>query len=392
MNPLQALAMAAGAIRGNVMRSFLTALGVIIGVATVIAVVALGQGSRQAITQDIQGLGSNLITASANEREGARFTADMAATVAGEAPDILAATPEFTGNVTVSYGTQSDSSTSVIGVNQDWPSMRGAHIAAGSFFTAADVSSAADVVVLGQTVMQNLGLNEADAIGQVVTVDTQPATVVGVLASLGSSAGPQDPNEIAVVPYTTAEQVAQTVYPSALLFQAKASKDATLIVGTLNMIFQSMFPRSNSVFVTSQDQLLSTLSSASRTESVTLGGIAAISLLVGGIGIMNIMLVSVTERTREIGLRKAIGAKRGAVLLQFLLEAVLLAGAGGLLGVGAGVAGAHLLGKYLKTTVLITTSSAVIGFSFAVAVGLIFGYWPAASASRLDPIVALRRD
>lgn len=392
MSPLQALAMAAAAIRGNVMRSFLTALGVIIGVATVIAVVALGQGSREAITKDIQGLGSNLITATANPRQGAHFTAALATQLAAEAPYITAATPEFTTAVTVSYGTASDSSTQGIGVNQEWPGMRGASVAAGRFFTAAQVQAAADVAVIGQTTMQTLGLSERNAIGAQITVDTQPVTVVGVLASLGSSGIGQDPNDIVVVPYTTAEQIALTAYPTELLFQARASQDATLIVGTLNMIFSSMFPRQNSVFVTSQDQLLSTLSSASRTETVTLGGIAAISLLVGGIGIMNIMLVSVTERTREIGLRKAIGAKRGAVLMQFLLEAVLLSGAGGLVGVAAGIGGAHLMGRYLKTTVAVTPVSAIVGFCFAVGVGLIFGYWPAASASRLDPIVALRHD
>jgi putative ABC transport system permease protein len=194
------------------------------------------------------------------------------------------------------------------------------------------------------------------------------------------------------MPYTTAELVARTIYPTQLLFQARNASDAQLVVGTLTMIFNSLFPRTNSVFVQSQDQLLSTLSSASRTESVTLGGIAAISLLVGGIGIMNIMLVSVTERTREIGLRKAIGAKRGAVLFQFLLEAALLSSAGGLLGVIGGVGGAHLLGTYLKTTTLVTPASVVIGFAFSVAVGLIFGYWPALGASRLDPIVALRHE
>jgi putative ABC transport system permease protein len=392
VNPLQALAMAAAAIRGNVLRSFLTALGVIIGVATVIAVVALGQGSREAITRDIQGLGSNLITAAANPREGAHFTAPMAAELAAEAPDIAAATPEFATTGTVAYGTAADSSTEEIGVNQDWPRMRGASLAAGSFFTAAQVAAAADVAVLGQTTMQNLGLTLGDAVGTEVTVGTQPVTVIGVLASLGSSGIGPDPNEVIVLPYTTAEQISLTAYPSELLFQAKAAPDATLIVGTLNMIFASMFPRQNSVFVSSQDQLLSTLSSASRTETVTLGAIAGISLLVGGIGIMNIMLVSVTERTREIGLRKAIGAKRRAILLQFLLEAVLLSGAGGLVGVAAGVAGAHLLGTYLKTTVAVTPISAVVGFCFAVAVGLLFGYWPAASASRLDPIVALRHD
>ena len=384
--------MAGAAIRGNVLRSFLTALGVIIGVATVIAVVALGEGSRLAITQEIQGLGSNLITAIANPREGARFTADMAATVASEAPYIAASTPEFSGGTTVAYGAASDSSTTLTGVGQDWPQLRGATIAAGSFFTAADVTGVADVVVLGQTVVQNLGLSAERAIGTQVIVGTQPCTVIGVLASLGSSTTGQDPNEIAVLPYTTAEIVGKSVYPSALLFQADGAQDATLIVGTLNGIFGSMFPRQNSVIVQSQDQLLSTLSSASRTESVTLGGIAAISLLVGGIGIMNIMLVSVTERTREIGLRKALGAKRGAILLQFLLEAALLAGAGGLLGVASGVGGARLLGEYLKTTVLVTPVSVIVGFSFSLAVGLVFGYWPALSASRLDPIEALRRD
>ncbi len=391
MNPIEAMRMAGGAIRGNLMRSFLTALGVIIGVATVIAIVALGQGSRQAITQQIQGLGSNLIQAFGNPFAGARFTADMAGEVAADIPYVSASSPLFQVSATLDYGQTTDQNAQVMGVNEQWPGMRGVAVTDGRFFTAGDVADYSSVVVLGSTAASTLGITAND-LGQQIAINGHPLDVIGILASLGSGTGQQDPNDIAVMPYTTAEIVTGSTQPRTLLFQSRNSADAALVVGTLTTIFNTMFPRQNSVFVQSQDQILSTLSSATRTETVTLGGIAAISLLVGGIGIMNIMLVSVTERTREIGLRKAIGAKRGAILFQFLLEAVLLSGAGGLVGIAAGVGGAHLAGHYLKTTTIVTPGSVILGFAFSLAVGVLYGYWPALNASKLDPIVALRHE
>ena len=390
MNLGEGLRMAWLAIRGNVLRSFLTALGIIIGVTTVIAIVALGQGSQQAVTKQVESLGTNLVIAFPAFGGGARFTTAMAAQLQQRVPDISLAMPLFSsGGASVVAGTQ-NTQASVNGVSADWLPMHGIQMAQGSFLTAAQVSGHAQVAVLGQTVLQNLGIR-GSAVGQQLHVNGFPFTVVGVLPQMGSTGGGNQDN-VVLIPYTTAEIVLGTVYPNELFFQVKAAKDAPLVVGTLQMIFAHEFPRANAVNVSSQNQLLSTLSGVTKTLTTTLAAIAGVSLLVGGIGIMNIMLVSVTERTREIGLRKAIGAKRLGILLQFLLEAALLSCGGGVVGIGLGVLGAHLVGHALKTTVVVTPGSVVLGFGFALLVGMVFGLWPAAQGSRLDPIVALRHD
>lgn len=391
MNLIEGMRMAWLAIRGNVMRSLLTALGIIIGVTTVIAVVALGQGSQQAITKSVESLGTNLVVASPSFRSGVQFTTDMAASLAKRVPYIALAMPVFqSGGINVVWTNQSTQA-SLQGVSEAWMPMHGAKMAQGTFLTASDVSAHAQVVVLGQTVVQDLNLT-GNAVGQQIFLNGYPFTVEGVLQSLGSGIGGSNQDDTVLIPYTSAEIVLGTVYPSSLDFQVTNAKDANLVVGTLQMIFNHEYPRANSVNVASQNQLLSTLSGVTKTLTVTLGAIAGVSLLVGGIGIMNIMLVSVTERTREIGLRKAIGAKRRGILLQFLLEAAMLSCGGGLIGIALGVGGAHTLSKVLSTTTVVTPSSALLGFGFSLIVGVGFGLWPAAQGSRLDPIVALRHD
>ena len=390
MNLAEGLRMAWLAIRGNVLRSFLTALGIIIGVATVIAIVALGQGSRAQVTKAVQSLGTNLVVAVPSPRQGARFTADMAADLASRVPDVVAAMPVIAGSATVVW-TNQNYSTTMDGVSEAWPQMHGVGVAQGAFFTSDQVAQHASVAVLGQTVVQNLGFTRG-AVGQQVFINGHPFTVTGVLNSIGSSAGGQNQDDVVLIPYTSAELVAGTVYPQQLDFQVKSADDAPLVVGTLQMIFGVMFPRPNSVTVISQNQLLSTLSSVTQTLTVTLGAIAGVSLLVGGIGIMNIMLVSVTERTREIGLRKAIGAKRRSILTQFLMEAALLSCGGGLIGIGLGWGGARLVSRLLHSMAVVTPTSVMLGFGFSLFVGIVFGLWPAAQGARLDPIVALRHD
>jgi putative ABC transport system permease protein len=389
--------MALRAMRSSALRSALTALGVIIGVATFITTLALGAGSQQAVTQRVESLGTNLVTAFPGFGSGATFTIPMAQQLAHEVPDVTAAMPVLQGRAAnIAFGATTTQA-SVQGVSQDWPAMHGVGMAEGTFFTAAELASSAPVAVLGQTVLQDLGI-QGSAVGQTIFVNGYPFTVTGVLQSIGAGGGfaASNQDDVVLLPYTSAEVVLDTVTPAELVFQVKAPQDADLVVGTLNMIFNHLFPPAqpgvDAVTVSSQNQLLNTLSATTQTLQVTLSAIAAVSLLVGGIGIMNIMLVSVTERTREIGLRKAIGAKRRDILLQFLLEAALTSAAGGLIGIALGQAGSVLVGKALKTLTLPTLQGALLGFGFAVAVGLVFGFWPAAQGSRLDPIEALRHD
>ncbi len=397
MSVTEALRMALRAMRSSALRSALTALGVIIGVATFITTLALGAGSQQAVTSRVEALGTNLVTAFPAFGGGATFTIPMAQQLAHEVPDVAAAMPVLQGRgVSVALGATSTQA-SVQGVSQTWPAMHGVGMAQGSFFTASDLSGRASVAVIGQTVLQDLGIR-GSAVGQTIFLNGYPFTVTGVLQSIGAGGGfaASNQDDVVLLPYTSAEAVLGTVTPSELVFQVKAPQDANLVVGTLQMVFDHLFPSANpgssSVTVSSQNQLLSTLSATTETLKLTLSAIAAVSLLVGGIGIMNIMLVSVTERTREIGLRKAIGAKRRDIMLQFLLEAAMTSAAGGIIGIALGQGGSVLVGKALKTPTIPTLDGALLGFGFAVAVGLVFGFWPAAQGSRLDPIIALRHD
>ena len=392
MNLWESLRMAVLAIRTSVLRSFLTALGIIIGVATVIIVVALGQGARAAVTQRVESLGTNLVIAFPSPGSGVRFTAGLAASLAQRVPDVTAAMPVFSGRGAAIVWHTQNTQASLQGVSPRWLAMRGAHLAAGSFITRQQVTGRSRVAVVGQTVLTNLGMPPAAAVGRQIFVGGTAFTVEGVLQPLGAGVGGQSQDSIVLMPYTTSQDILHTAYPSELYFQVAQARDAALVVGTLDMIFAHDYPRPNAVNVASQDQLLSTLSSVNRTLTLTLGSVAAVSLLVGGIGIMNIMLVSVVERTREIGLRKAIGARRRDVLGQFLIEAVLLSGGGGLIGVAFGAVATHIGGVLLKIPMSVSPVSAAVGLLFALVVGVVFGMWPAAQASRLDPIAALRRD
>ncbi len=391
MNVWEGTRMAWVAIRGNMLRSFLTALGIIIGVATVIAVVSLGAGSKQRVAQAVESLGTNLVVAYGNPFVGVTFTVTTAADVAKLAPDIRNAMPLFSGSGTVAYGSNSQSGVSINGATPVWLTMKSATLAAGSFITQYDVIHHVSVVVLGQTAAGDLGVNST---GAQVYINGLPFTVIGILQPLGGSATSNQDN-LAVIPYTSSEVVLGTLAPSTLYFQIDQPQDANLVVGTLNMIFEHRYPTTNglaAVTVVSQNQLLSTLSSVVQTLTVTLSAIAGVSLLVGGIGIMNIMLVSIIERTREIGLRKALGAKRRSILMQFLLEAAFLSTCGGVLGIALGWGGSRVVAHLLKTTTVVTPGSVLLGFGFSLLVGLVFGIWPAAQGSRLDPIVALRHD
>ncbi len=390
MNVFEAMGLAWQGIVSNKLRSFLTALGVIIGVAAVIALVSVGQGTTQSITARLSSLGSNLIIVSPAPNMGVRLTVAEASDAQSRIPYLTAALPLLGGSVTAGWEDQSYATT-LNGVTANYPAVRDATLAEGQFFTNADVTNRSLVSVLGPTVVQELGIT-GDPVGQTVAINGYPTTVVGVLTSVGGTSAGTNQDDIVLMPVSSAQRILGTAYVSAIYFQVDTAQHAAVAAGWLQAIFDHTFGRSQSVTVLSQNQLLATVQQATATLTLLLGAIAGVSLLVGGIGIMNIMLVSVIERTREIGIRKAVGARRWQILAQFVFESVALSGMGGIVGIALGVLGARGIATAGTIPATVSLTAVVVAFLFAAAVGVGFGLWPALQASRLDPIVALRHE
>jgi putative ABC transport system permease protein len=403
------------AVRTHRLRSGLTMLGIMIGIAAVILTVGLGEGAQAKVRGEINSLGTNLLVISpgsaTSTSTGLRggfgsastlTTADAAALASpAVAPDIAAVAPTTSGSETLTAGTQ-NWTTTVVGTTPPWLSVRARSVEAGGrFITAADASTDAAVVVLGATTAEELfGL--ADPVGQTVTVNGLPLTVVGELTPVGSSgsAGAANPDDQAVVPLDTAAQriFGGTTRTSVQDIYVEATSSTTLSAAyqeaddELLQTHAISTPAGADFTIQSQDQLLSTATSVDKTLTVLLGGIAGISLLVGGIGVMNIMLVSVTERIREIGLRKALGAAPKVIRRQFLVEASVLGLAGGVLGALLGIAGSVGLPHLIGDPISISPVAAGGAVAVAVAIGLLFGVYPASRAARLAPIDALRAE
>jgi putative ABC transport system permease protein len=398
------------AMRTHRLRSGLTVLGILIGIAAVILTVGLGIGAQQQVTAQINALGTNLLiispgstTSSTGLRGGfgsaSTLTQADAQALASPvvAPDIAAVAPTSSSSESLTAGTQ-NWTTTVVGTTPDWLSVRGRTLASGSFFSASDDVAAAADVVLGSTTAEEL-FGFTDVVGQSVTIAGKPFTVVGVLAPNGST-GSSNNDDTAVIPLSTAQQrvfggssrtSVQTIYVQASSQDAlsAAYQEAQSELLAMHGITD---PTAADFTITTQESLVSTAASVSKTLTILLAGIAAISLLVGGIGVMNIMLVSVTERIREIGLRKALGARPRLIRRQFLLEASLLGLAGGLLGAAVGIAGAKLLPSVISNPVAVSVPAVVGSIAVALAVGLVFGVYPASRAARLAPIDALRSE
>jgi len=391
------------------LRSILTMLGILIGIAAVILTVGLGQGAQVEVRNRIAALGSNLLivspgsaTSSAGVRGGfgSATTLTMADAVALSsavvAPDIKAVAPVISGSQSLTYGTTNWTS-SVVGTTTDWPSVRARTLSSGRFFSAEEVADAASVVVLGPETATELRLRSP--VGAEVSIGGTTMTVIGVLKPVGTGSSSSNEDDTAVVPSTTAtarlasgstRSSVSTIYIEAASTKALSAAYQEATAALLSM--HGVTATEADFTISSQQSLLNTATSTDRTLTILLGGIAAISLLVGGIGVMNIMLVSVTERIREIGLRKALGATPRAVRRQFLVEASVLGLAGGLVGVAIGVAGAFVLPHLISQPVLISPVALGGAVVVALGIGIGFGVYPASRAARLAPIDALRSE
>ncbi|HKN96618.1 MAG TPA: ABC transporter permease [Pseudonocardiaceae bacterium] len=409
MNWLETLRTSVDAIRSHRLRSGLTMLGILIGIAAVILTVGLGEGAQAQVSAAINSLGTNLLVVSPGSAttSGVRGGAGSAATLTVDdanalssrtvAPDVAAVAPATSQGSTLEAGSTTWT-TSVVGTTPDWLSVRARTLSEGRFLTASDVSAEAAVTVLGATTAQQL-FGSADPVGRTVDIGNTPFTVIGVLASAGASAA-QNQDDQAVVPISTAADRligGQTRTSVQQIYVEAASSDSLSAAyqeanAELLNLHHITNPTAADFTINSQQSLLSTATSVSRTLTVLLGGIAAISLLVGGIGVMNIMLVSVTERIREIGLRKAIGASPTVIRRQFLVEAALLGFAGGLFGVLLGIVGALLLPHVIGTSIAVSPAATIGAIVVAICIGMAFGVYPASRAARLAPIDALRSE
>ena len=396
------------ALRVNALRSVLTTLGIIIGVGAVIALVSVGAGAQARVAEQLKRLGSNLVYISPGSLSsgGVRLgygtrptiTVNDATAISREIPSVLAAAPSVWTSSQVVYGNMNWSAT-VQGTTPAFEDVRDWHVVAGAYFTDDDVEAATKVALLGQTIAGNL-FGADDPVGQVIRIAHIPFTVLGVLERKGQNARGQDQDDGVLIPITTA--LTRVMGPggpqggavNGITVKVREGEDVKAIEGQIRPLLRQRHNlqafQDDDFRVRNLSEMLQAEEESTRTLTILLGAIASVSLIVGGIGIMNIMLVSVTERTREIGLRMAVGARSREILTQFLVEAVALALIGGLIGIALGVGCSYAIAHLSKWQTLIDVRAIVLAFGFAAMVGLFFGLYPARKAARLDPIEALR--
>ena len=400
------LRIALRALMVNKMRSALTMLGIIIGVSAVIAMIAIGSGAKQRIAEQIASMGSNLLmvmsgsSTSGGFRGGAgtvpTLTVDDAKAIQTEIPAVKFVSPSITGVAQVVYGNQ-NWSTVINGTSPEMLEIRGWSLSSGRSFTQQENDGAAKVCILGRTVVENL-FGGIDPIGQIVRIKKIPFVVVGVLFPKGQTTWGQDQDDIIFVPLTAAQKrLFGMAFPGmvrSIAVQAWGPEKVKEAEGQITELLRQRHhiqpSQENDFSVRDLTEVMSSAEQSADVMSLLLGAIASISLIVGGIGIMNIMLVSVTERTREIGIRIAVGAKGRDILLQFLIESLVLSLMGGILGIGIGMVGTLILSSFTKWPTLFSIESILLAFLFAGSVGVFFGFYPAKKASLLNPIEALR--
>ncbi len=397
---------ALNALTVHMMRTFLTMLGIVIGVAAVIALVAVGQGAQAQVLNQFQSLGSNLITVSSQQDFGFRPGGQVQSTSELTMADVTAiealadavslVAPVYSSNATVTYGGNT-TRVSITGATAAYATVRNQAVDRGRFVTDADNDKIAMVAVLGSGVVEDLfGSASANPVGETIRISRQNYEVIGVLKSKGNS-GMGNQDNVIIMPLRTAQLKlggAGTTTVSTINLQARSDDEMDLAQAEVTAILRTKHglaaSEDDDFQVQNQADLVTSIEETTGTFTTLLGSIAAISLLVGGIGIMNIMLVSVTERTREIGLRKAVGAKRGDILIQFLTEAVVISVLGGMIGVTLGIVGARAISSLLSTQTLVTGQSVALAVAVSLAIGIFFGFYPANRAAVLNPIDALR--
>ncbi len=414
MSWLETIRTGVNGVRSHRLRSFLTVLGILIGIAGVIIAVGLGEGASSQVTSEINALGSNVLTitpGSTTSSTGIREALGSASTLTlndvaalqspVDAPDVKAVAPITSQSEVLTAGSET-ATTSVQGTTPTWLSVRGRTLAQGRFIDNQDVTDHGAVAVLGATTASEL-FNRADPVGQTVDVNGVPVTVVGVLTSTGASStssGTTDPDDVMIIPISTgAERIfggTSRNSVSSIAVQARSSADLTGAYQEADHLLLQLHGITNATdadfTITSEQSLIAANTSVDHTLTILLGGIAAISLIVGGIGVMNIMLVSVTERIREIGLRKALGATPRVIRRQFLVEASVLGLVGGVLGVAAGLLGVLYLPGLIGDPISTSPTAAIGALAIALAIGVLFGVYPASRAATLAPIDALRNE
>jgi len=404
----QALRIALRSLRVNKLRTALTMLGIMIGVGAVIAMVSVGSGAQARVAEQIQSLGSNLIIvlSGSSNASGVRLgqgsqltiTEDDAAAIAREVPLIQVAAPSSRGTAQVVYGNL-NWSTQIQGVTADYFEARDWPIDSGRPVLNEDVDGATKIALLGQTTAQNL-FGDVDPIDQIIRIKKVPFTVVGVLSRKGQSSWGQDQDDIVLIPLSTAKKkvlgVSQANARSvnSISVKVRADEDMTEAEAQVRALLRQRHRlqpyQDDDFWLRNLSEVLQTQEESSKVMTYLLAAIASVSLLVGGIGIMNIMLVSVTERTREIGLRMAVGARARDILTQFLVEALTLSLIGGVIGIALGIGGSNAISYLAEWRTVLSAEAVVVAFGFAAAIGIFFGFYPARKASRLDPIEALR--
>jgi len=400
MRILNTITVALRALRRNLLRSILTALGIIIGVAAVIAMVSIGNGAKSQVEGQIASLGQNIISVfPGNFTQGgvrggfgsaSTLTVEDAAAIRNEVVGVANLSPDMRDRAQILANGQ-NWSTTVQGEDVSYLDIRLWSIASGAMFSDGDVRSGAKVCVIGKTVSDQLFQGE-DPIGQTLRIRNIPFKVLGVLAPKGFNFFGQDQDDIVIVPYTShLKRIARRPFLNSITIQAASPEQMSRIQQDITDLLQQRRNGKDPDFtVRNQQELAEAATATTKTMTVLLGAIAGVSLIVGGIGIMNIMLVSVTERTREIGIRLAVGAHGRDVLLQFLTEAIILSMMGGILGILLGVGSSQLISKLNGWPVLVSSSAVIGSFAFSAAIGVFFGFYPARKAAELDPIEALR--